>query len=70
MPSRPKLEPEVKLKVDAYGGEFYKPDARNNGRWRKFQTIGNAGVAMEVAKMLEKLGHKVQVIDLETGDDL
>jgi hypothetical protein len=50
---------EVKLVADRYIGEFYKR-GRNGHGWEKFHQIGNAGVAEDVASMLEKLGHKVE----------
>ena len=50
---------EVLLEVDEYIGIFKKQDAR--GRWRKFDSCGNAGVAIDIAYMLRKLGHKVTV---------
>jgi hypothetical protein len=62
---------DVRLKVNEYVGVF---DNRvygkvyRTGRWRKFAQIGNAGVALDVAEMLRKLGHKVQIVESSIED--
>lgn len=58
---------KLKLVVNEYIGVFYKRDRR--GHWRKCWQIGNAGVALDTARFLEKLGHKVEVEEklLEEG---
>lgn len=48
---------ELKLVADNYVGVFYK--RTKDGKWRKFDTVGNSGVASSFASMLERLGHKV-----------
>lgn len=61
---------EILLEVDEYIGIFKKRDARGN--WRKFDTCGNAGVAIDIAYMLRKLGHTVNIKEytVEGHEDL
>ncbi len=50
---------EIRAIADQYGIEFFKSDSL--GRWRKFETIGNFTVGMQVVRMLRKLKLKVDV---------
>jgi hypothetical protein len=59
---------KIKLVVDRYIGIFYIMNAR--GQWRHFEHVGNAGVAEQIASMLRRLGHEVQIEDADMGDDL
>lgn len=52
---------KIELRFNEYIGHFYRADKR--GRMRKFFTMGNTGIAIDVAQMLEKLGHKVEYFD-------
>lgn len=58
---------KVRLVLDRYSGEFYKLTRRR--KWRKFDSIGNAGVAEGVAQLLMKLGHKLEIIDYTEMED-
>lgn len=57
------LAVKVRIEIDQYSGVFKKQDKR--GRWRKFDSIGNAGVALDIATFLRKLGHEVETVYLE-----
>ena len=51
---------KILVRADQYTAAFFRSDKL--GRYRKFWFCGNTGVAMDVVKLLEKLGHKVEVI--------
>lgn len=59
---------DIQLRYNDYIGRFYRRNKR--GRWYKFDQIGNTDVAMDVAKMLTKLGHKVEYVNERQEDDL
>jgi hypothetical protein len=52
---------KVRLLLDEYCGRFQKKDSA--GRWYKFAQMGNAGVALDIAGILRKLGHDVEVVE-------
>lgn len=47
--------------LDNYVAQFYRQDRA--GRWRKFEFIGNCGVAAQIAEMLQRLGHTVEIVE-------
>jgi len=57
----------IKLIVDEYIGRLYKQNKR--GAWRKFWQIGNAGIALDIADLLRKLGHKVEIEERRNHDE-
>lgn len=58
---------KIKLVVDRYIGIFYIMNAR--GQWRHFEHVGNAGVAEQIASMLRRLGHSVEIEDAELPEE-
>lgn len=58
---------KIRLIYNRYIGMFYRKNKR--GRWYKFHQIGNAGVSFDVARMLEKLGHKVEIYQIEDKEE-
>lgn len=61
------IETDIQLRFNNYIGHFYRKD--KNGRWYKFHTIGNTGVAFDVAGLLMKMGHIVDFISKITEED-
>ena len=59
---------KVRLEVDNYVGIFKKL-GRNGRGWVKFDRVGNAGVALDVAALLRKLGHEVEIVDLSEDEE-
>ena len=57
----PTYKRDIKLIVTDYTGTFFYKDA--TGRWRMFNRIGNAEVAMQMLRMFEQVGHKTEVVD-------
>jgi len=57
--------PDIELRANQYTGTFYK--RTKNGNWRKFETIGNTGVAEQFGNMLQRLGFCVTVRYYETS---
>lgn len=49
----------VRVIVNEYIGSFYRLNKR--GHWYKFWQCGNAGVSLDVANLLKKLGHRVEI---------
>lgn len=56
----------ILLVVTPYVGIFKKKDKR--GYWREFDRVGNAGVAMDTATLLRKVGHNVEVVSMEEDE--
>jgi hypothetical protein len=65
--SKKKKEEEIRLYFNNYIGKFYRKDKR--GVWYKFHTIGNTGIAMDVAGLLMKMGHTVEFIQERINED-
>lgn len=58
----------VRVVLSQYQGEFYRRVVGPNN-WRKFGSIGNAGVAEDVADLMRALGHPVSVEVREDEDN-
>ena len=56
----------IRAIADQYGIDFYKSDKL--GRWRKFETIGNYGVGLQVIGMLQKLKIAVDLREIEEDE--
>lgn len=58
---------DIRLVVTEYIGTFFYKD--KSGRWRCFNRIGNAEVAMQMLRMFEQVGHKTEIVDKSTESD-
>jgi len=51
----------IQLHLTEYNGVFKKQDKKGN--WRDVYKIGNANMALDIARLLQNLGHKVKVLE-------
>lgn len=58
---------KVFVEVDRYTGRFYVP-SHGGRRRRQVGSVGNTGIALDFAVILERIGHEIEILPIDPGD--